>query len=396
MLDLDYLKHTNDTFGHEWGDRYIGETGRCFAQNAPAKAVCARISGDEFNLLFYGYDSEEEIREEIRRIKAALDEIVMPLPSGRELRISISGGIAWYPRHGTSIGELKNYADFAMYQIKQNGKGRIGEFDPECYRRESVNIQCRREFNQLIDQELLRYHFQPIVDAGSGQTVAFEALMRVNLPTLNTPALVIRFAREMNCVHEIERLTMFKGAESYENLKSRGFIRGDELLFLNSIACQHMTAEEEDEYVRRFGDLRNQMVIEVTEDEATDPASLEWKRCMLGDMASLAMDHYDGGLEKEESLLKVAPDYVKVDWSVIHEIDRDPDKQEIMRRAVAYAHKKNRKVVAEGVENREELLMVLSLEADLLQGFYLAKPAAVPEEIDPEALAVIKAYGRIC
>ena len=74
MMDTDNLKHMNDTFGHDWGDKYIRRAGQCLAWNTPPGTLCARISGDEFNVLFYGYDSQEAIREEIRNLKTAVKE----------------------------------------------------------------------------------------------------------------------------------------------------------------------------------------------------------------------------------------------------------------------------------------------------------------------------------
>ena len=115
MMDTDNLKHMNDTFGHDWGDKYIRRAGQCLAWNTPPGTLCARISGDEFNVLFYGYDSQEAIREEIRNLKTAVKETSLTLPSGRELHLSISGGIAWYPENSREFPIMKKYADFAMY-----------------------------------------------------------------------------------------------------------------------------------------------------------------------------------------------------------------------------------------------------------------------------------------
>ena len=81
MIDMDNLKYTNDNFGHDFGDRYIHEAGRGFAEYVPEGTLCSRISGDEFNLLFYGYDSKEEIRNVIAEVKAAIDRKFVLLPS---------------------------------------------------------------------------------------------------------------------------------------------------------------------------------------------------------------------------------------------------------------------------------------------------------------------------
>ena len=81
MMDLDNLKHINDTYGHDWGDQYIHRTGRCLAENTPNGTVVSRLSGDEFVLLFYGYSSQDQIREKIRTLSSAMQKSVAILPA---------------------------------------------------------------------------------------------------------------------------------------------------------------------------------------------------------------------------------------------------------------------------------------------------------------------------
>ena len=133
MMDLDNLKRTNDTFGHEWGDRYIHEAAVCFLRNIPDGTLCARVSGDEFNILFCGYDSREAVQRAIDRLISGVENSHFNLPDGQATRIHVSGGIAWYPEDGTELMELIKCADFAMYQMKRNEKGRFGVFDRTQY-----------------------------------------------------------------------------------------------------------------------------------------------------------------------------------------------------------------------------------------------------------------------
>lgn len=134
MMDLDNLKRTNDTFGHEWGDRYIHEAAVCFLRNIPDGTLCARVSGDEFNILFCGYDSREAVQRAIDRLVSGIENSHFNLPDGQATRIHVSGGIAWYPEDGTELMELIKCADFAMYQMKRNEKGRFGVFDRTQYK----------------------------------------------------------------------------------------------------------------------------------------------------------------------------------------------------------------------------------------------------------------------
>lgn len=389
MFDLDNLKQINDTFGHDWGDEYIRRTGECFAKNAPARTVCARISGDEFSALFYGYNDQDTLRADICALKAALEQSVVQLPSGRELRVSVSGGIAWYPESSTNLITLRKYADFAMYQVKHSRKGELLEFDPEVYRTNLQERRCHEEFRRLINEELISYHFQPIIDAKDGSVFAYEALMRVDLPTLHSPADVLRLAREENCLHEVERITFFCASSAYQALENAGKVVPSALLFVNSIASQYLTPDELSEYSARYASILPRIVIEITEEEGLDPKALRIKQTIRGSSGAFALDDYGSGYSNERSLLELSPNYIKIDLSIIRDIDTDANKRQIVSNTVSYAHQRGMKVVAEGLETADEVRTVLSLGVDLLQGFFLAMPQAEPGGASEESLAVI-------
>ena len=389
MFDLDNLKQINDTFGHDWGDEYIRRTGECFAKNAPARTVCARISGDEFNALFYGYNDQDTLRADIRALKAALEHSVVQLPSGRELRVSVSGGVAWYPESSTNLITLRKYADFAMYQVKHSRKGELLEFDPEVYRTSLQERRCHEEFRRLINEELVTYRFQPIIDAKDGSVFAYEALMRVDLPTLHSPADVLRLAREENCLHEVERITFFCASSAYQALENAGKVVPSALLFVNSIASQYLTPDELSEYSARYASILPRIVIEITEEECLDPKALRIKQTIRGSSGAFALDDYGSGYSNERSLLELSPNYIKIDLSIIRSIDTDANKRQIVSNTVSYAHQRGMKVVAEGLETADEVRTVLSLGVDLLQGFFLAMPQVEPGGASEESLAVI-------
>ena len=155
MTDLDNLKTINDTYGHDWGDVYLRQTAHSLQQGSPSGTVVARLSGDEFLVLFHGYRSRDAVREKIDRLTNAMQQSVALLPSGNALHISLSGGIAWYPDDGQDWETLKKYADFAMYQVKHADKGRVEEFDIGVYNREAYAERTRREFRQLLSLSLI-------------------------------------------------------------------------------------------------------------------------------------------------------------------------------------------------------------------------------------------------
>lgn len=392
MIDLDNLKTTNDRFGHKFGDLYIQTAGKCFVDNTPENTLCARMSGDEFIVLFYGYNSREEIRERVATLYQAIRDVAFILPNGDNMGLSASGGIAWYPEDSNDLSELMKYADFAMYQVKRSKKGEYREFELNIYQEHLKQNQSRAEFHTMLETRDVNYFFQPIFDGRSGVPYAYEALMRVNLPTLRSPDTVLRLAKEEGYMHDIECITMFRATECYRTLLERGNVSEETLLFINSIANECMTSEEEQRYHDLYHDLQGRIVVEITEAEHLDMELIRRKSNVESFSGMFALDDYGSGYSSEINLLELNPKFVKVDISIVRDVDKDTNKQQVITNIVNYAHKHDMLIIAEGLETEAELRKVLDLGVDLLQGYYLARPAETPLPISEEALQVIKTY----
>lgn len=392
MIDLDNLKSTNDRFGHNFGDLYIQTAGRCFVENTPEDTLCARMSGDEFVVLFYGYDSRESIREKIDALYEAIGKVSFVLPNGENMGLSASGGVAWYPEDSTDLSELMKYADFAMYQVKRSNKGVHKEFDAGGFRQQVLANQRRLELHQMLETGNVNYHFQPIFECQEGKTYAYEALMRVPFQTLGSPETVLRVAREEGRMHDIECLTFFRASECYKALLEQGIVEQDALLFINSIANESMTEEEERQYHEEFEMLQQRIVVEITEAEHMDIELVRQKSKVEGFSGMFALDDYGSGYNTEINLLELHPYFIKVDISIVRDIDSDYNKQQIVNNIVTYAHKRDMLVVAEGLETAKELEMVLELGVDLLQGYFLARPGETPPAISEDALRIIREH----
>ena len=244
MTDLDNLKTINDTYGHDWGDIYLRQTAHSLQQGSPSGTVVARLSGDEFLLLFYGYETREALRADIKKLEENFAQSSAALPDGKRLCIRMSGGVAWYPENALDLETLKKYADFAMYEVKHSTKGEVREFDMERYRAGVYAMEQRSDFEKLIRERRVDYHFQPIVSAHDGHVVAYEALMRPQLPTLRSPLTVMQLASEMGRLYDIEKLTFFRACECYEELEAAGKLDADALIFVNSIASVSLSDED--------------------------------------------------------------------------------------------------------------------------------------------------------
>ena len=185
----------------------------------------------------------------------------------------------------------------------------------------------------------------------------------------------------------IRELDQFAGAITQMNQDmltiSTKFLR------IMEMASEYMTDEECREFRQRYLDIRSQLVLEITEQELLSKEALE-RKTSKGFLGAVALDDYGSGYNSEKSLLALSPKYIKVDMVIIRDIDTDIDKQQIVANIVKYAHQRGMYIVAEGVETAEELKEVLELEVDLLQGYYLSRPAATPGAINPDALKIIE------
>ena len=144
---------------------------------------------------------------------------------------------------------------------------------------------------------------------------------------------------------------------------------------------------------RRVNGIGRNVVVEITEEEDLDLEMLHAKRNAKILSGLYALDDYGSGYSNESNIIALDPDFIKIDISIIRGIDSDPNKQEIVRNIVSYAHQRGMQIVAEGVETAAELRKVIELGADALQGYFLAKPAAVPAQMAPAARKVIAEYS---
>ena len=394
MIDLDNLKKINDAFGHDWGDNYIHQCGKCFQENVPEKTICARVSGDEFYLFLYGYDSQEEIRQRLISMTSIMQHRTVLLPNGNKMNLSASIGISWYPQNSVYFDFLKKYADFAMYQVKKSTKGNLAEFDKALYEDEKLNRQMRLEFHQLIEKEQLAYHFQPILSAKNGEIIAYEALMRSQLATLKNPEMILKIAREENKLEDVERICIFKSTETFDQLRKNKLVKEDALLFINSIASVSLNDEDRTRFHHCFSHIQSQIVVEVTEEENMSEEALVRKRETEGFSGMFALDDYGSGYNTEINLLNLNPKYIKIDLTIVRDIDKDFDKQQLVSNIVEYAHQREAYIIAEGIETKEELLKVLELGVDYLQGYYLSYPQSNPQEVFDESIQTIKNYWK--
>ena len=392
--DLDNLKVINDTFGHDMGDRYIQMAARAFFGFEQLGGIVARISGDEFVVYMHGKASKQELRKLSNKVLAEIRDTSMTMPDGSVQKVRVSVGIAYYPDDGSDVEELISMADFAMYEIKHSQKGSTNEFDSVSFERNSYLLMKPNALDLLIEQRRTKMAFQPIVDVRTGDIFGFEALMRPQMREFSSPGEVLSIARSQAKLYQLERLTIHS---VFERVASERETLNGIKVFFNSIPNQRLSAEDSSELLAMLEDMDVCFVVEITEEEQSTTDVLEekvtWAR---GHGFSLALDDYGSGYNSDITLLTITPDFIKVDMSIIRNINEDKNRQLLLKKIVDYAALYEMKIIAEGVETRDELDAVIMLGVDYVQGYYLGRPqysliTAIPDYVRAELLEI---YGR--
>ena len=294
---------------------------------------------------------------------------------------TITAGYCWYPSQAATIDMMINYADFALFRAKALGSIKR-EFSVEEYVAECNSYSDSKLLTGLIYDNNFSYCFQPIVSTVDGSVYAYEALMR---PKNSSPLEVLRIAREHGRLYDIERLTFENVLEIISANRARF---GEKKIFLNSIPDSMITEYDFNRLCEKYGNIMSQLVIEFTEqaDLTGDKiASLRYlfksKSCMI------AIDDYGSGYSNTAAVLSLQPDVIKVDRSLIADINTNVKKQHFLTGIIDFARLNNIKVLAEGVETYDEMSVTIRRGVDFIQGFYTAKPQKEIVPDIPDAVA---------
>ncbi len=392
MWDLDNLKFINDIYGHDWGDEYLRETAAIISLFTAEKAFVSRFAGDEFFVFFNYSGDKEEVREKVRSIQDKLLGSELMIADDEKVKIRASVGICWYPDDASNYDELYKYADFAMYGAKHSNKGSINEFDRDLYEKEYIVLSAKEELNDLIEKKAVNFAFQPIISCQTGEVYGYEALMRPISEVLETVSDVMRVAKPQFKLAQIEQLTFESVLEAME--KKSVFI-GDKKIFINSIASKTLPEESEKIILEKFKKYGQKIVIEITEAEEINDKTMAVKQGYKKDYSCMiAVDDFGAGYSSDKTLLKIKPDFIKIDMHLIRNIQDDKEKQQRVANLIDYRSINDAKIIAEGIESQEELDYLMSIGVDYIQGFYLCKPEFQICDISDKKKAEILALGK--
>ncbi len=229
------------------------------------------------------------------------------------------------------------------------------------------HLPLDKEILKALGELSINYVFQPIFQADAKTVFAWEALMR---PEGLTITELIESYEKRDQLHIIEVATFFGAMQAY-------FLRGyDQRVSINSFPCDCMRQEEADAFLEYFGEeIRGRMIIENLEYPYFSPEHWEEKSRSVRFMDNLlAVDDFGCGINDLEMVERMSPHIVKLDRSLIFDLDRIPEKESQVKELILTFHSKGMQVVAEGIERKAELDCLIGLGADLFQGYYLGRP----------------------
>lgn len=246
-------------------------------------------------------------------------------------------------------------------------------------------------FELLVDRNLFRYHYQPIVDAATGKIYGYEALMRTGGGISMSPLDVLEIAKNANRLYDIEKATLTNVIRYYAENKEKF---GDKKVFINTIPGHFLTREDLNELIEKYGQHLGAFVFEMTESNTVKDEELEALRSINinGVHPVFAVDDYGTGHSNIVNLLRYRPEIIKLDHYLVSNIQDDSNKQMFVKNTIEFARMNGIKVLAEGVETYEELKKVIEYGVDYVQGFYTAHPSPdimekIPENIRNEILS---------
>ncbi len=380
FIDLDHFKRVNDSLGHVAGDVLLQTLAQRLVAQLRASDVVARFGGDEFVVLLPGLPLAA-VQEVADKLLAALAAPV--LLEGRAIAVTPSLGIALYPQHARSAGDLVKHADAAMYEAKRQGRATHRCFDPELSRRALAALELETQLVQAIAHGEFVLHYQPQVriDAGGAQAarvVGCEALIRWRHPTrgLVEPDRFVPLAEELRLIVPIGQWVLGEALRAARRWQGAGH----ELPVSVNLSMLQLRdgafAESVAAMLAETGVPGRLLEVEITERMLMD--DVDAVRATLTALRALgvrvAIDDFGTGYSSLGSLSQLPIDRIKIDRSFVCGLPHDAGHAAISRAIVMLAASLEREVVAEGVETVAQCEFLRGLGCTHFQGMLFGSP----------------------
>lgn len=382
-MDLDYFKEVNDSLGHDVGDELLQEVAGRLRRAVRERDLVARLGGDEFTLILHNASQRAHVDEVCRRVLASVSE---PYLFGQHsISVSASLGVTFYPHDGSTITELMQNADLAMYSAKDAGRNQFRHFTPALQQQAQNRRELMRELQHAVSQQEFELYYQPVVELATGCICKAEALIRWHHPQrgLVSPADFIPLAEDSGLIVPIGDW-VFRSVAA-QLARWRKTLRTDFQVSVNVSPAQFMSEELDPAAwlacVTRQGLPVSAVLIEITErvllkaDSAAKNKLLAFRDAGV----QLALDDFGTGYSSMAYLKRFDIDYIKIDQMFVRNITSDADDLALCQAMIAMAHRLGLKVVAEGVETEAQHALLIEAGCDYAQGFLYAPPVPTAE-----------------
>ena len=376
FIDLDGFKPVNDAFGHHLGDRLLREVALRLREQLRSQDTLARIGGDEFVLLVRLSEPDDAPRVAARQVSLLSKPFRV---DEHDLQISASVGIALFPGNGLTAEELLMNADAAMYHAKGAGKNGYSFFDVSMNTNARKQLQLLQDLRQALEHKQFRLHYQPKFDAGSGQPVGAEALLRWEHPQqgLLLPEHFIDLAEKTGLIIPIGEWVLNEACRQMRLWFDEGYTHWR--IAVNLSALQFCYAGLVDSVVsalERHQLPANSLTLEITETTAMSDADASMTVLQrLSQMGvDLSIDDFGTGYSSLMYLKRLPANELKIDRGFVRDLEHDSDDAAIVSAIVALGQALGLRIVAEGVETDMQQSFLTTLGCDALQGFLLGEP----------------------
>jgi len=385
FLDLDRFKQVNDTLGHSFGDKLLVEVAKRIKKQLKNKDIIARYGGDEFVITLTNINHPREAAKFAEKITRIIEEPVYI--NEQEIYISTSIGISIYPHDGNTTDELVNRADKAMYHSKQSGRNGFSFYFEELDTDSKRVLNMDSELRKAIENKSFDLYFQPKVSINTNQIIGLEALVRWNNDKLGfvSPAEFIPLAEETGLIIPISEIIIHKACEELRKLRSAGFLDLTISINISSIHFQQYSFLNSIKAIlEKNNTSANNFEIEMTERTVmNNDADTIRKLVQLKQLGfKLSIDDFGTGYSSLSYLVRFPLDYLKIDRSFIQHILSLDENQAIVDAIIQMAHRLKMEVIAEGVENVQQLNLLREMGCDYIQGYYYSKPLPMNDLIE--------------
>ncbi|WP_339253193.1 EAL domain-containing protein [Sporosarcina sp. FSL W8-0480] len=381
-LNIDRLRHVNDSYGHKIGDYALSVIANRLKTILSDEDIIGRISGDEFAFTLMDVVNEEEAEQLTLKIKSNLE---MPIRFDEEsFSISTSCGIALFPKHAKTPSDLILNAGKALHYVKEHGGGDYQMFEPRTAAKTLERIILENELRKSVQMGNFTLEYQPKMNLVYGELSGVEALVRWNHPDLGRipPDKFIPLAEETKIILPLGEWILREACKQAAAWKNQGYapIR---------IAVNMSTVQLEDpeivETIKRImleeGVGPEQIGIELTESSFADREEMRYTIQRIRDLGIVvAIDDFGTGYSTFSYIKELPADILKIDMSFIRDIDVNENSQAIVKAIVTLADTAGLNVIAEGIETIEQVGILQRLGCREGQGYLYSKPLP-PEEI---------------